>query len=35
VQGGDGKASDVRISYGRDFLRQQLEQARFNNTLGF
>ena len=29
------KPSDVRVSYGRDFLAQQLAFARQNGTLGF
>jgi dipeptidyl-peptidase-3 len=35
VRGADGKPSDVRIDYPRDFLRQELEHARTNGTLGF
>ena len=35
VRGRDGKITDVRISYPRDFLKQQLEMARVNGTLGF
>jgi dipeptidyl-peptidase-3 len=30
-----GKPVDVKISYGRDFLKQQLGYARINGTLGF
>jgi dipeptidyl-peptidase-3 len=30
-----GEIADVGISYGRDFLKQQLEFARLNGTLGF
>jgi dipeptidyl-peptidase-3 len=35
VRGADGKPSDVRIDYHRDFLRQELDHARANGTLGF
>ncbi len=35
VRDASGKIRDIRISYPRDFLKQQLEMARVNGTLGF
>jgi len=35
VKDGAGKVSDVKITYPRDFLAQQLAWARENGTLGF
>ncbi len=35
VRDPNGKIRDIRISYSRDFLKQQLEFARANGTLGF
>lgn len=35
VKDGSGKVSDVKITYPRDFLAQQLAWARENGTLGF
>jgi dipeptidyl-peptidase-3 len=35
VQGAGGKVADVEVTYPRDFLKQQLEFARQNGTLGF
>jgi len=35
VPGAGGPPSDVKIEYPRDFLRQELEHARNNGTLGF
>ena len=35
VSGSDGKPRDVRIDYPRDILRQELDHARQNGTLGF
>jgi len=35
VREADGKISDVRVSYPRDFLKQQMRFAKANGTLGF
>ena len=35
VKDAAGKVTDVKVSYPRDFLAQQLEFARLNGTLGF